>query len=756
MFKNLLNKVGWGELPSTFGFTIGEKVELPFQSVWQQHKGQKRSDGSACTIFVCPKKDMDTVQVAAAKNASSLSKSLRHPNIITVFDSCETDGGIYVATELVRALLSPEAEGELDAEPMVWGLHQALDALSFLHTSGFVHGLFGPAAIFVTELGDYRLFGFELCKKGADAGDLLAGVRRCGPRMSGWPDPPSSLADGGAPTSAVDFWGAVVLSAYVFGSVKPGRGKGVDCRVDLAKAVQDFPPELRKPLAELQRPGPLRGRSPIAELIALTFFQQHPTVHMMAFLSSLHIKSDEEKEAFFEALPTMLDRVPQSMQTRQVLNELLQAQKFPGQEAAQVLPAILKIGTRLKDEEFKEKIAPLVVKLFLSPDRSIRFRLLMSIGEMIGNLDDAMINDKIFPECVNGFTDSCAPIREATVKTLIHFVPRLKAKTVEQRVVKLLVKLLSDPEQSIRTNAVICCGRISSHLPQAAAVLMLGQAFAAGLKDPFSPCRCAALQTLQATVALFGVDEIANRLMPQVCLRLVDPDPSVADIGFEVMTFLQKHTREKVEERREVQKLEAINNPDGAQAPAEAAAGTAGAWGSWAMSTVGSRLSTFAGSMATSNKSDGPGGATPTPSTASTSGNTFGNSAAPAPPASSPVKPMASLGGGRSSSGMSLNSASKTESRPSVGSNLELGGASEITAGAWGDDDDADFWDDFGDAAPPVAKAAPAPAAPAVRKAAPTPTSAPAPAAKAVVKAAAKPKAAVFGDEDDFFKDFDM
>ncbi len=35
-------------------------------------------------------------------------------------------------------------------------LCQALDALSFLHSSGFTHGLFGPLAIFVTTQGDYR------------------------------------------------------------------------------------------------------------------------------------------------------------------------------------------------------------------------------------------------------------------------------------------------------------------------------------------------------------------------------------------------------------------------------------------------------------------------------------------------------------------------------------------------------------------------------------------------------------------------
>lgn len=781
MFKNLLSKVGFGELPSSFGFVLGEKVELPFQSVWNQHKGQKRADGSAVSLFVFLKKDADSVQVAAAKNAQQLSKSLRHPNIITVLDSCETDAGIYVATEVVTALLSPDAPEETDGQPAVWGLYQALDALSFLHTSGFVHGLFGPAAIFVTIGGDYRVSGFELCKKGADAGDLLAGFRRCGPKMQGWPEPPSSLSDPGAPSSAIDFWGTCVLAAYVFGAARANRGRGVECRIDLARASQDYPPELQRPLADLMKMGALKGRSPIADLIALKYFQQHPAVHMMAFLSSLHIKSPEEKEAFFEALPATLENVPQTMQTRQVLPELLQAQKFPGHEQAQILPAILKIGTRLKDEEFKEKVAPLVATLFSSPDRGIRFRLLMSIGDMMPNLDDATINDKIFPECVNGFTDSSGPIREATVKALIFFVPRLKAKTVEGRVVKLLLKLMSDPEASIRTNAIICCGRISGHLPQAIASQMLSQGLCAGLKDPFGPCRSASLHTLLATCALFSAEDLANRLLPQVCLRLVDPDPAVSDNSFEVLTALQKHLRTQVDERRAAQQAEAAAaGTDIGQAAADSSAGGGqGTWGSWAMSTVGSRMSAVAGAMG-SMKGDKPAEAgtsfssnapAPTTPTAATS---FSSSAPPAPAA--PSKPAAPSGGpARTTSGMSLSSAAKGPSTSSnsfdVGDSGDFGGG-----GGWGADDD--FFDDFADDAPVAAvaaapaKPAPAPAKPAAAKvrAAPTasaaaaaPAPAPAakaaaPAAKASVKAAAAPKAtAGFGnDDDDFWKEFDM
>lgn len=750
MFKNLLNKVGWGELPSSFGYTVGDKVDLPFQSVWQHHRGQKRSDGSTVSLFICPKKDLDSSQVAAAKNAQQLSRSLKHPNIIKVLDSVETDGGIYLATEAVTPLLGLEEAGKAvgedtdEVQPAVWGFWQTLDALAFLHSSGFVHGLFGPSAIFLSSRGDYRLAGFELCKKGADVRDLISGWRRCGPNLSGWPVPPESLASNGSPTMAIDFWGVVVMAAYVFGTSRPGRANGVDFRPDLDRASQDFPPDLRKPLAEILKPGPLRGRTPVAELIALPFFQQHPAVRVMTFLGSLHIRSDDEKEVFFENLPKALDGLPQRMQMRLVLPELLSAEKFPGQESAQVLPSILKIGKLLKEDEFKEKVAPLVVQLFVSPDRAIRFRLLMSIGDMIGNLDDAMINDKIFPECVNGFTDSSGPIREATVKALIHFVPRLKAKTIEQRVVKLLLKVIQDPEASIRTNAVICCGRISGHLPKATVSQTLSQALSCGLKDAFPPARSASLQTLLATAALFSAEELVSRLLPLVCQRLLDPDAGVSNSAFEVLSALQQHLRQLVDERRAAQAAAAAqatgaDAAQGTQAAAQASATTAtaaGSWGSWALSTVGSAITKkmVMGSMSQSDSGTNLSSAPGTPSNAAAQG------AAPPAPAQPEVK-----------------------SKPAASTlNVDDGG---VAASGWGEEDD--FWDDLNDGGKPAKSSALAEAPPAkeplsVKKSAPAPATAP-----ALSKAKAAPKASVSSspkqsgswdskEDDDFWKEFDM
>lgn len=704
---------------------------------------------------------MDPAKIAAAKNADQVSKTLRHPNVLQSFTTLETEGGFYIVTEEVVPLpCAKPAEGD-ERTPAVWGLYQALDGLSFLHASGFTHGLFGPLAIFVNSQGDYRLGSFELCQKGMDTGTAIASRRRVGPTFSGWPEPPAALQEGGIPSIGIDMWGAAVLIAYVFASASAGS-YGMEMEFDLARAQKDIPSELRKSFQELQNPKPLRGRSPVAETIALPFFQKNAAVEVFSFLANLQLKSPEEKETWFEGLPHLLEGLSAVVKKRQVLPELLTAQRFPGQEAAHLLPSILKIGVTLKEEEFREKVAPLVVKLFASPDRAVRFRLLTSLGDMIEFLDDAMLNDKIFPECVNGFTDSNAPIREATVKSMIFFVSRLKPKIVEGRVLKLLIKMMQDPEASIRTNALICVGRVSTQLPNASITPTLMTVIGMGLKDPFSPCRCAALQTLSATSNSFSAEDLAGKLLPGVCHRLIDPDPAVGDMAFTTLGKLQEIVRQKVIERRQASsEVSTVEMPNKEETSSWAQGGSFYNPLSAGMDKVRQKFMGVAGSM---NKGSTPN---PSPGAFASEASESGGAAPCAPNPPGPPK-----------TGMRLESSSaKGKDTKAAGSSsaLDLGMDLDEPGGGWADDDEiygadlgnkaldapvvqdaSDFGDDFFNEfdtqpseAVPTPKAAPAPSRPAPT--APVPKAAQ---QKAAPKA--KSESAKLDIDDDFWKEFDM
>lgn len=83
-----------------------------------------------------------------------------------------------------------------------------------------------------------------------------------------------------------------------------------------------------------------------------------------------------------------------------VLPELLKSVEFGG-GGPKVLGAILKIGTKLSQDEYSSKLTPIIVRLFGNPDRALRVCLLDNLPLMIDNLSQKVVNDRIFPQMVS-------------------------------------------------------------------------------------------------------------------------------------------------------------------------------------------------------------------------------------------------------------------------------------------------------------------------------------------------------------------
>ena len=62
-------------------------------------------------------------------------------------------------------------------------------------------------------------------------------------------------------------------------------------------------------------------------------------------------------------------------------------------------------------------------------------------------------------------------MREETLKTLVHVVDKLEEKHLQDKLVRCISNLQNDSEASIRTNATIFLGRISSKLKEAVRLL---------------------------------------------------------------------------------------------------------------------------------------------------------------------------------------------------------------------------------------------------------------------------------------------
>ena len=92
-----------------------------------------------------------------------------------------------------------------------------------------------------------------------------------------------------------------------------------------------------------------------------------------------------------------------------VLPELLKSVEFGG-GGPKVLGVILKIGSKLSDDEFESRLTPVIVRLFASPDRAMRACLLDKLPLMIDRLPQKVVNDRIFPPMVPNFSSVGWPL----------------------------------------------------------------------------------------------------------------------------------------------------------------------------------------------------------------------------------------------------------------------------------------------------------------------------------------------------------
>lgn len=102
----------------------------------------------------------------------------------------------------------------------------------------------------------------------------------------------------------------------------------------------------------------------------------------------------------FSELDEVSNDFPEEYFSAKVLPELLKSVEFGG-GGPRVLSSVVKIGSKLSDEQFDSRITPVIVRLFTNPDRAIRVCLLDNLPMMIDHLSQKVVNDKIFPQMVS-------------------------------------------------------------------------------------------------------------------------------------------------------------------------------------------------------------------------------------------------------------------------------------------------------------------------------------------------------------------
>lgn len=356
------NALGGKGLP----YNPEEKLQQRFTSIWDVRSGSSASDPlSKVTIFTFDKRGgaggaagstpvamaARAGDVALAQNALKRMKSLRHPYVLKLVDSAETDDSIVLVTEAAVPLSQWLAEhrpsgaassgGGSDDDftaACIWGLYSLLQAIAFVSGDGrLLHGNVQPDAIYVTKGGDWKLAGFELCVPAATDG-------------SGSPDRAFTDADatGAAcpelfrsPERVARDWGTLrgvghgCLDAFSLGATiadvfcGPLRSSA-DLKAALAAAAaggggSGIPPALRPIVSRLTAPSPRARPVDFASLASSCEYFRHPLVGALLFLDNLALKEPADKQRFFKtSLPALIAKgrsaVPDSIATYRVVS----------------------------------------------------------------------------------------------------------------------------------------------------------------------------------------------------------------------------------------------------------------------------------------------------------------------------------------------------------------------------------------------------------------------------------------------------
>ncbi|XP_014748887.1 PREDICTED: N-terminal kinase-like protein [Sturnus vulgaris] len=230
----------------------------------------------------------------------------------------------------------------------------------------------------------------------------------------------------------------------------------------------EMPPGLIPPFSELVAadPGARPGPGPLLERLQRPgAFLACALVRTGLFLEHFQVQDPSERRTFLQELPPLLESLPGPFRRHKLLPRLLEALEL-GSADASALPPLLQVAKVLDPPEYQERIVPVLVRLFSSPERGLRLRLLQLLEEFIEFLPEATVDSQIFPHVAHGFLDSNPAIREQTVKSMVLLAPKLGEGRRGGELPRLLLRVQGgDALGPLRCNATLCLGRLAPHLP---------------------------------------------------------------------------------------------------------------------------------------------------------------------------------------------------------------------------------------------------------------------------------------------------
>lgn len=128
-----------------------------------------------------------------------------------------------------------------------------------------------------------------------------------------------------------------------------------------------------------------------------------------------------------------------------------------------------------------------------------------------------------------GFTDSSPQIREATIRAMLVFGPKVRPKTLQVGILRAFAKTQLDPEPVIRANTTVCIGKLAQYIQSDTRNRVLIAAFSRALKDSFVQSKLAGVLGFSTCKEYFTPTEMAKQILPELAPLLVDPSKKIRD-----------------------------------------------------------------------------------------------------------------------------------------------------------------------------------------------------------------------------------
>lgn len=534
------------------GNSAGSTTAAAPTLTWTMRPGVSSEDGRPVTIFSISLAKADNAVKELAQHAMKRAKSLLLPGLLRCHGAAEHQGTVYIATEpceplshvLLRSSSHSRSEEDNESddddesflEGAALGLKAVGSALTALHRNNFVHGNVSCDSVYVLPSGEWRLFGLELVSAFDDSYSIYQRYASLLPEYRRPPETLQANYETSVHVSNTDSWGMACLIYEVLGVPKTQTRSDLatTCRTNDLRGCRSLPRTLQSGFIGLCVAN-LKMRHSVERFLSSSeFIVGSEFVQCMQALEELSLKDTLQREQFFEHLSSVVDAFPKKTCMTLVLPKIQASFNFGVLSAA--IDPIMKIAARITaPEDYAAHVAPVIVSLFASQDRMVRYQLLQRASEYAPLLPRTVVNEQVWPLFVSGFSNTVPSIREYSARALVSFAGSLNEKTIRNDVCRYITQLQQDAEGAIRTNATISLCFMADVIPEDIRSKTLIHGFGRMLKDPFVPSRVGALRSLHTSMRHLTPQHIAERMFSEVGPLTADGVAEVRQVALNVM-----------------------------------------------------------------------------------------------------------------------------------------------------------------------------------------------------------------------------